>query len=211
MIYNSRIKPRKRQMNPFSASNVNQKQYSQIEEWHKNEPELANIVEESIFLTYVTSNNMCNYKLWHEEDFARRTDVKDSEIADVKRKIDKWNQQRNDFIEKIDESFIKDYQSLYPSDANSRQHSETIGSILDKLSILSLKIYHMLELIEVYPQREDFTRKLTTLQQQRKDLVVCLAELLEDIYQGKRYIKIYRQMKMYNNPETNAQLNKDLK
>lgn len=198
-------------MNPFSASNVNQKQYSQIEEWHKNEPELANIAEESIFLTYVTSNNMCNYKLWHEEDFARRTDVKDSEIAEVKRKIDKWNQQRNDFIEKIDESYIKDYQSLYPIVENSRQHSETIGSILDKLSILGLKIYHMLELIEVYPQREDFTRKLSTLQQQRKDSVVCLAELLEDICQGKRYIKIYRQMKMYNDPETNAQLNKDLK
>lgn len=211
MIYNFRIKIRKNQMNPFSANKVNQKQYSQIEDWHINEPELANIEEENIFLTFVTSNNMCNYKLWHEEDFARRTDVKDGEIAEVKRKIDSWNQQRNDFIEKIDESFIKEYQALYPLDVNSRQHSETIGSILDKLSILGLKIFHMLELIEVYPQREDFRSKLTTLQQQRKDLVVCLAELLEDIYQGKRYIKIYRQMKMYNDPETNAQLNKELK
>ena len=182
-----------------------------ITAWHKNEPLMKDISESDKLTTFIVSNNMCNYKLWHEEDFARRTDVKDSEIAQVKRNIDGWNQKRNDFIEKIDEEYISGFQSSLTMEPGTRQHSETIGSIIDKLSIINLKVFHMKELVETYPDRSQYSDKLNTLGLQRIDLARCLQELHEDIADGRRFINIYRQMKMYNDPEMNAQLNKDLK
>ena len=195
----------------IEAKRISDNQYQQVVDWHENEPELETLQADGLLNTFIVSNSICNYKLWHEEDFARRKDVNDSDIARVKRNIDGWNQKRNDFIEKIDEEFISSLQAEITMDKSSRQNSETMGSIMDKLSIINLKIYHMLELVEVYPQNEQYNNKLATLKAQRTDLSKCLDELFRDIKSGKRYIKIYRQMKMYNDPEMNAQLNKDLK
>ena len=191
---------------------ISEMQYKLVEEWHNNEPELEQIPpQENQTRNNIIANSICNFKLWHLEDFARRTDVSDSDIADVKRKIDRWNQQRNDYIEKIDEAFIAEWQNEIQRKKEARQHTETIGSIIDKLSILNLKIFHMRELVETYPEKEIFRHKLSILRQQREDLVGSLDYLLEEIAGGQKFIKTYRQMKMYNDPETNAQLNKDLK
>jgi len=187
-------------------------QFELIEKWHSVEPpdEINDPSLEQTML-YIISNNLCNYKLWHEEDFARRRDVKDSEIATVKRNIDGWNQKRNDFIEKIDDFVISEWQDSIKMTENAGQNSETIGSIIDRLSILNLKIFHMAEMVEVYPQKLQFSDKLAILHQQRDDLGDSLKNLISDISKGNRYIKTYRQMKMYNDPETNPQLNKTLR
>ena len=195
----------------IDAIKISEGQYQQVIDWHENEPELDTIQADDLLNTFIVSNSICNYKLWHEEDFARRQDVDDNDIARVKRNIDGWNQKRNDFIEKIDEEFISSTQAEITIDKNSRQNSETVGSIIDKLSIINLKIFHMFELVDVYPGNEQYRNKLATLKVQRSDLSKCLDELFQDIRSGIRYIKIYRQMKMYNDPEMNAQLNKDLK
>ena len=195
----------------IEAKKISDNQYQWVVDWHGREPELETLQADDVLNTFIVSNSICNYKLWHEEDFARRKDVDDNDIARVKRNIDGWNQKRNDFIEKIDEEFISIIQAEITMDKNSRQNSETVGSIIDKLSIINLKIFHMLELVDVYPKNEQYKNKLATLKAQRSDLSKCLDELFQDIKSGKRYIKIYRQMKMYNDPKMNAQLNTDLK
>jgi hypothetical protein len=194
-----------------NAQHLSDQQFEFVVQWHREEPDFAQISNEDPFALFFESNHMCNYKLWHEEDEARRTDVDDSTIARVKRAIDAWNQKRNDFIEKMDETFIHFMQNTYERLDHARQHSETVGGIIDKLSIINLKIYHMNELVEAYPSDTKYKDKVATLLQQRSDLVGCLNLLLADIEGGRRYIKIYRQMKMYNDPTTNAAINKDLR
>jgi hypothetical protein len=151
-----------------------------------------------------------NYLLWHEEDKARRTDVDDSAIATVKRAIDKFNQQRNDLIEKLDESILAELAKTLPEPNTDRINSETPGSIVDRISIMSLKIYHMDE----DSRRDDIDaehrqrslHRLAVLKLQRHDLYGALAVLLDDYRAGNKRMKLYKQFKMYNDPSLNPEL-----
>lgn len=155
-----------------------------------------------------------NFTLWHEEDEARRRDVSDAVIARVKRAIDGLNQNRNDSIELLDEWLYRKIGKI-KMPAAARQNSETPGSMVDRLSIMSLKYYHMgLETRRKTSGKahmEACRRKMNVLALQRKDLCKCLDEFLDDFINGKRYFKIYRQFKMYNDPKLNPALYKKTK
>jgi hypothetical protein len=151
-----------------------------------------------------------NYRLWHEEDKARRTDVEDGEIAQVKRNIDRLNQRRNDLIERLDEAILSWLQSNAPAGDDRPVNSETPGSIVDRISILSLKVYHMREdalrhdIDDAHRGRSE--RKLDILREQRQDLEGALRLLLDDYLAGARRMKLYRQFKMYNDPALNPEM-----
>ena len=154
-----------------------------------------------------------NFIIWHFEDDARRTDVQDSEIVKCKRQIDKHNQLRNDAIERIDvwiDTVLKNY-SIEPSDA-VEANSETPASIIDRLSIISLKIYHMQEQLDrkdVDKEHLELAKKrIGVLEEQRDDLIKALDKLILDLRQARKRHKIYRQYKMYNDPRFNPALYK---
>jgi hypothetical protein len=163
---------------------------------------------------YIERNHLYNSMLWLEEDLARRRDVADSEIAANKRTIDGYNQKRQDAIERIDEELLKRLESVTPV-VDAWQNSETAGSIIDRLSILSLKIYHM----RLQTERNDAEvehiqacqQKLDVLNKQRLDLQKCLNRLFAAAAQGSAYFRVYRQYKMYNDPKLNPYLYKDKK
>jgi hypothetical protein len=151
-----------------------------------------------------------NYLLWHEEDKARRTDVDDGSIAMVKRTIDRYNQERNDSIEKLDEQILAWIEKRIPTTVIAATNSETPGSIVDRISILSLKIYHMAEDAERTDITEEHRKrsqmKLELLKVQRHDLYGALSTLFDDYLAGRKMMKLYRQFKMYNDPTLNPEL-----
>jgi hypothetical protein len=157
---------------------------------------------------WIASNHEFNRKLWDEEDLARRTQVADSEIAANKRNIDRFNQARNDATERVDECLLMAIGSRMQ--ASARLNSETAGAMIDRLSILSLKVRAM----RAQTARQEATpahiatcsEKLARLIAQRADLAACLATLLADCVAGRAQYKIYRQFKMYNDPALNPQL-----
>lgn len=160
---------------------------------------------------WIEANHRFNTLLWNEEDKARRTDVDASEIAASKRLIDQYNQRRNDAIEAIDEAILTEldpFLSMRHSEA--RLNSETAGAMIDRLSILCLKIFHMREqTLRVDASAEHIatcTAKLNRLIEQRKDLGACFDGLIEDAREGRAYFKVYRQFKMYNDPTLNPYL-----
>ena len=158
---------------------------------------------------YIEHNHRCNTLLWEEEDLARRRDVPDGEIAANKRAIDGYNQKRNDAIERIDEILMSALASVTLK-ATAALNSETAGAMIDRLSILSLKLFHMCQ----QTQRQDAsaehieacTQKLARLTEQRTDLQRCLDALLSAAERGEAHFKVYRQFKMYNDPNLNPQL-----
>ena len=151
-------------------------------------------------------NHRYNCLLWDEEDLARRKQVPDAEIASNKRAIDGYNQNRNDAIERIDESLLGGLaaSSLKPG---ARLNSETAGSMVDRLSILSLKIFHMrLQSLRTDVDRthvESCASRLARFMEQRRDLSGCLDRLLAETSRGEAWFKVYRQFKMYNDPKLN--------
>jgi len=179
-----------------------------IAAWY--EKDAAENAETDDFLRLVVEQTKQNYLLWNEEDKARRTDVDDRFIAEVKRAIDGLNQKRNDLIEKLDEKLFESIGAKMREDAPL--NSETPGSIIDRLSIGALKSYHM----EIESKRagagEEHCRKaaakLAVLREQRKDLAGCLTGLVGDVTAGRRRFRIYRQYKMYNDPSLNPELYK---
>ncbi len=158
---------------------------------------------------FIELNHRYNNLLWDEEDLARRRDVPDSAIAANKRAIDGYNQKRNDAIEKVDEVLLTALVGVTPQ-ADARLNSETAGSMVDRLSILSLKIRAMGEQTrrtDASPEHIDACRqKLARLQEQRGDLGACLDRLLAEARAGTAYFKVYRQFKMYNDPTMNPYL-----
>ena len=154
----------------------------------------------------VESNHRYNCLLWDEEDLARRQQVPDYEIAANKRAIDGYNQNRNDAIERIDETLLGALASIQRK-AGARLNSETAGSIIDRLSILSLKIHHMrLQTIRADVDEAHMDRcriRLLRFLEQRRDLAGCLDRLAAEALRGEAWFKVYRQFKMYNDPNLN--------
>ena len=148
---------------------------------------------------------------WHFEDIIRDPEIDPVEALALKRRIDKSNQDRTDLVEQIDSSFRELYKEV-KVDADARINTESPAWAVDRLSILALKIYHMKEQAE----RTDATpehvakckAKLSVLLEQQKDLSTAIDQLLEDIAAGRKYMKVYRQMKMYNDVDTNPVLYK---
>ncbi len=157
---------------------------------------------------YIEANHFFNTNLWNEEDLARRKKVSDTEIAKNKRAIDSFNQKRNDYIEKIDDFIFENIP--YLTEGRGKQNSETLGAMIDRLSILSLKIFHMsLQTVRGDVEKthiEVCMGKLIILKKQRHDLCVCFDELLSDCQNGLRHIKLYKQFKMYNDPNLNPKM-----
>ena len=148
---------------------------------------------------------------WHMEDLIRNPNIDSDKGMNLKRRIDLSNQERTDTVENLDDYFYNEFKDQ--GHENSSWNTESPGWVLDKLSILCLKIFHMKEQTE----REDVTKehieichhKLNVLLQQQKDLSISYRELLEDYKSGKKVIKLYRQMKMYNDKNLNPELYKN--
>ncbi|MBN1395873.1 MAG: DUF4254 domain-containing protein [Pirellulales bacterium] len=163
------------------------------------------------FLRIVCFQHQQNFRLWHQEDIARSPDVGDTEIAGVKRSIDKLNQQRNDLIERLDDFLVADLAAsgVRPG-TDARLNTETPGSAIDRLSILSLRLYHMEEQANRGDAADGHVAKararLQVLGAQYRDLSNSLGELLEDLFTGRKRLKVYRQFKMYNDPTMNPYL-----
>ena len=194
----------------FKASELLEQQLNEVVQWHVKAPE-PDYVEASDFPNLVSMQHYVNFELWHQEDMARDPDAPDSKIAAVKRAIDVLNQRRNDMIEQMDQYLLDALQSKnikYTADAE--MNSETPGSIIDRLSINALKIYHMDEEIQrldvTDEHRKKCSGKLSVLQDQRNDLKKSLETLLADLSNGKKRLKVYQQMKMYNDENLNPVL-----
>ncbi len=170
---------------------------------------------------WIGANHYNNSSLWAEEDLARRTTVNDSEIALNKRAIDKFNQARNDATERVDEILLTELGLVDAASAqtdspvskapgNARLNSETAGSIIDRMSIMALKVHAMrlqTQRTDVDDAHRDSSQvKLDKLLQQRADLGDCLDTLIADTQDGRAYFKVYRQFKMYNDPRFNPAL-----
>jgi hypothetical protein len=182
-------------------------QQATVARWHAEAPDNPY----DGLLAAVCQQHQFNYWLWHEEDIARSPDVPDKRIAAVKRAIDRFNQQRNDWIEKIDEwlvSLLAD-EGILPR-AGARLNTETPGSAIDRLSIMALRIYHFEEQLARADidqiQRTKVEERLARCRAQHADLSQSLVELLDDIWSGRKRLKVYRQMKMYNDPTLNPYL-----
>lgn len=181
-------------------------------QWHG--PDAASIFPEgdlaspvaSVLETLLLRQHRANFDLWHREDEARDPQASDATVAAVKRAIDRLNQHRNDLVEGIDTLLLNSVQQ----NPTAPLHSETPGLILDRLSILSLKIFHTAEQ-RARPEVEETHRarnrdRLFLLGEQHADLLACLALLWAEIDNGQRRFKLYRQLKMYNDPTLNPVL-----
>ncbi|MGE5171741.1 MAG: DUF4254 domain-containing protein [Rudaea sp.] len=157
----------------------------------------------------IAANHRFNRLLWDEEDQARRTDVPPAAVAANKRAIDRYNQQRNDAIERIDETLLARLAGVAPQ-PDAWHNSETAGSMIDRLSILALKIHHMRAQTLRQDASADHLReceqKLARLMLQREDLARCLDTLLARAAKGLAFWRVYRQFKMYNDPALNPYL-----
>ena len=146
---------------------------------------------------------------WHFEDIIRDPQIDPKEALVLKRRIDKSNQDRTDLVEQIDSYFREIYKDVKVL-PDARINTESPAWAVDRLSILALKIYHMKEQVERPEASEEHKAKcqakLNVLLEQQVDLSTAIDQLLEDIEAGKKYMKVYRQMKMYNDPSTNPVL-----
>jgi len=143
---------------------------------------------------------------WHLEDIIRDENINPAHALQLKRKIDSSNQQRTDLVEFIDSWFLEKYKHITPK-SDARINSETIAWAVDRLSILALKIYHMS--LEAHrdsaseEHRLNCQKKLNVLLDQKEDLSTSISQLLTDIENGDVKMKVYKQMKMYNDENLN--------
>ena len=148
---------------------------------------------------------------WHLEDLIRNPHIDPIEALQLKRRIDRSNQDRTDLVEQIDSYFRQYYSDVKVLD-NATINTESPAWAVDRLSILALKIYHMKEQTERTDATEEHRKKcqakLNVLLEQQVDLSTAIDQLLDDIQAGRKYMKVYRQMKMYNDPSTNPVLYK---
>jgi len=157
------------------------------------------------------SKNWIDAVQWHLEDIIRDPGIDPGNALEIKRRIDKSNQERTDLVEYIDGYFMDKFKDVKP-DAGAGLNTETPAWAIDRLSILALKIYHMeQETLRTDASKEHLLackQKHETLLTQRVDLSQAIDQLLDDIGSGKKYMKLYKQMKMYNDPALNPVLYK---
>jgi hypothetical protein len=162
---------------------------------------------EKAFLAQVAPQHRANFDLWHIEDEARTPGTTDAALADVKRRIDTTNQLRNDLAEGLDRALVDWLTTQGLPNPASALHSESPGLMIDRLSILALKIYHTCEECERPGAAEGHSERnrdrLNILEEQRADLAACLDGLWRETLAGTRRFKLYRQLKMYNDPSLN--------
>ena len=148
---------------------------------------------------------------WHLEDIIRDPQIDPAEALLLKRRIDKSNQDRTDLVERIDSYFWEQYHTVLPK-TNAKINTESPAWAIDRLSILHVKIYHMQEQVNrtdiSQEQHDKCAAKLAVLQEQLQDMTTSITQLLEDYASGERIMKVYRQMKMYNDPTLNPVLYK---
>jgi hypothetical protein len=170
---------------------------------------LKNPYPEGSFEALLYRKNWIDTVQWHLEDIIRKPDIDAAEGMLIKRRIDKSNQDRTDMVEKIDDVFLSEFGNVSPK-PGARINSETPAWLLDRMSILLLKIFHMKEQTERTDASPDHIErcrlKLNVLMEQRGDMRAAFDELIEDIKLGNRRFKVYRQMKMYNDSSLNPVL-----
>lgn len=146
---------------------------------------------------------------WHLEDIIREPSIQPEKAVEIKRRIDKSNQDRTDLVELIDSYFLDKYKDIQAK-PTAKINTESPAWAIDRLSILALKIYHMQQEVDREDadaaHREQCAKKLAVLLEQRTDLSTAIEELLQDIKAGDKYMKVYKQMKMYNDPNLNPVL-----
>lgn len=180
-----------------------------INDYHKtdsidaqiNNPYKAQSIEAILYL-----KNWIDTVQWHLEDVIRDPNIDPVRALEIKRRIDKSNQERTDLVELIDSYFLDKYKDVKVQ-LSAKINTESPAWAIDRLSILALKIYHMQQEVDRIDADEDHRnqckKKLDILLEQRKDLSTAIEELLSDIECGDKYMKVYKQMKMYNDPSLN--------
>lgn len=192
-----------------------------IRSWFKSLPDLISQFYTGNFKnqTDTTLNKIldtimiANFTLWGYEDQARRNDLRDKEIVNLKRNIDKENQRRNNLIDYLDMLLLQDIEKKLKSiDNKAPLNSETPASIFDRLTILALRSYHLKKETNRKDADTVHIKKCSSMfkqvEEHSRDLLKCLKDLLEDYYSGKKRLKSYKQHKLYNDPELNPALRK---
>nr|WP_245826870.1 DUF4254 domain-containing protein [Leptonema illini] len=196
----------------LTAAKANEIFNRAIDDYHKTDDIHAkeqNPFAEGTIESLLYRKNWIDTVQWHLEDEVRAPNIADASVVHLKRWIDRSNQDRNDTVEKIDDWYLTHFRDIKPS-PDARLNSESPAWILDRMSIICLKIYHM----RLETQRSDATdehrkkceNKLNVLLEQQSDLGRCLEEYIGDILAGTRMMKVYRQMKMYNDESLNPVL-----
>ena len=185
-----------------------------IKDYHINdsvETEIKNPYSNDQFEHLLYQKNWIDTVQWHLEDIIRDPEIEPIEALKIKRVIDASNQKRTDLVEFIDGYFLNKYKDVKPNE-KATLNSETIAWALDRLSILALKIFHMFEEVNRESAEQSHKvscqKKLDVLNEQKLDLSTAIDQLIEDIEKGNKYMKIYKQMKMYNDEELNPVLYK---
>ena len=171
--------------------------------------EINNPYEIKTIEYYLYLKNWIDAVQWHFEDIIRDPNIDPVEALTLKRRIDKSNQDRTDLVELIDSYFLDKYKDITPL-TDAIINTESPAWAIDRLSILALKIYHMqkeVERTDTTPEHHaQCANKLAVLMEQKADLSAAIDQLLSDIESGKKYMKVYKQMKMYNDPALNPVL-----
>jgi hypothetical protein len=183
-----------------------------IDDYHKSDnvdTPVSNPYPDGSFEALLYLKNWIDTVQWHLEDIIRLPDINPGEAVLLKRRIDKSNQDRTDKVEKMDDHFLELFKGVTPK-PGTRINSETPAWLLDRMSILLLKIFHMKEQTERRDASAEHIAKckvkLDVLMEQRSDMRTAFDELMEDIRKGDRRFKVYRQMKMYNDASLNPML-----
>ena len=175
------------------------------------ETQIKNPYPKDQFEHLLYQKNWIDTVQWHLEDIIRDPEIEPAEALKIKRVIDASNQKRTDLVEFIDGYFLNKFKDIEPN-KNATLNSETIAWALDRLSILALKIFHMSEEANrenaEQSHKTSCQNKLDVLNEQKIDLSTAIDQLIEDIEKGNKYMKIYKQMKMYNDEELNPVLYK---
>lgn len=189
--------------NIFNQAIVDYHQFNEIDY------PINNPYDKESLMHLLYAKNWIDTVQWHMEDIVRNPEIAPEEGLNWKRRIDAQNQVRTDMVEFIDSYFLNEYKAIKPID-DAKVNTESPAWALDRLSILALKIYHMQEEAEretASPEHRALCQhKLDILLAQRTDLSNSIDELLADIESGKKYMKVYKQMKMYNDPSLNPVL-----